>query len=67
MEVFTLDGKPVARNILQKPVLTPDQRKMFAATAGTEEIPRFSEGWTFTFSADRIYIRSYGNLICIGR
>jgi outer membrane protein assembly factor BamB len=67
MEVFTLDGKPVARNILQKPVLTPDQRRMFAATAGTEEIPRFSEGWAFTFSADRIYIRSYGNLICIGR
>jgi hypothetical protein len=72
MQVFTLDGKWVADNVLVRREPTEEQKKMHRYCTGGERPWMdgrdgcFSYGWTFTFDSDSIYIRSMESLICAG-
>jgi hypothetical protein len=66
-EVYTLDGKKVAVNPVQRKEPTEAQKAMFVACGGREEYGGFSYGATFTFAGSSIFFRSWASIVCIGK
>jgi outer membrane protein assembly factor BamB len=63
MEVYSLDGKPLAVNSLQGPKLEGEYKAMNRAAL----IPNwFSYSMPFTVAGDRLYVRGCYMLYCIG-
>lgn len=66
MQIFTVDGKPVATRLLPVRPVTPAQKEMCANTIGGLGFGEFSYSRTFTFAGNDLFVRSLSSVICIG-
>jgi outer membrane protein assembly factor BamB len=65
-EVYSLDGKKVSENRLSNAPVEGEKQRQVIETQGWNTW-HFSYACPFTIAADRIYVRSYDYLWCIGR
>jgi hypothetical protein len=65
--VYTVDGKHVADNPVRRSKPTPEQQEMLNACVNRDDPNGFSYGCGFTFGGDRIFLRSWVSIVCIGK
>ncbi len=65
-EVYTLDGRKVAANVMHNAPVEGEKKRQIVETYGWATWP-FSYSCPFTIAGSRIYIRSNDYLWCVGR
>jgi len=66
MAVCTVDGTPVAENPVPRSQPTEAQKLMLQACVNRDDPNGFSYGCGFTFGGERIFLRSWTSVVCIG-
>jgi hypothetical protein len=68
VEVYDLEGKKLAANTIERPVVTPEQVLINKLYVGWSDARgnSISYGHGFTFDGERIYLRTMMRLICYG-
>jgi len=65
LECHGLDGKPLGRSVLSAVPVTGDKLDQVRSQVGWDRWP-FAYGFPFTINGNRLYVRSFDQLICIG-
>jgi hypothetical protein len=65
LSCHALDGKPLGQSVLLAAPVEGDKLEQIRSQVGWDKWP-FSYGLPFTIGGDRIYVRSFDEIICIG-